>query len=272
MIPDKVQVLRDRIQQDSVGFLVAFMIYQAALHAALLCVAPDLTDMDAGSAQRLARIVASVMTVFVIVRTIRSAVYKRLSWRVTAVECIALTAMHLTAVFLPEIRYVLLACTVSVICTIIYRITLSKLEMRVLQPVTTKRFVGDGFDLDLSYISERVVAMSLPVSEKESQAGVSGNSIGDVISLLSRHGVFRIFYIDSEPSGVPQLFNEVYLGLERHSVPPIAMLLAFCQQIDEFLSQTQQNPTTRSTQTELGQTPGQLAHGVVAICKAQRTL
>ena len=98
-----------------------------------------------------------------------------------------------------------------------------------------QRFVNDDFDLDLAYITPRIIAMSLP---GEGLEAAYRNSIEDVAALLrSEHGEGYMVYNLSQLSyDISKLNHQVLdFGWPDHQAPPLKLLFAICASIDSWL-------------------------------------
>jgi PTEN phosphatase family protein len=85
-----------------------------------------------------------------------------------------------------------------------------------------RRFVEDGFDLDLTYVTERVIAMSFPSTGKQ---GLYRNPIKEVVRLLdTRHrGRYKVYNLCSEKSYDSSYFHGQVerIKIDDHTVPPL---------------------------------------------------
>ncbi|KAI8338160.1 protein-tyrosine phosphatase-like protein [Chlamydoabsidia padenii] len=106
-----------------------------------------------------------------------------------------------------------------------------------------QRYVNDTVDLDLSYITDRILAMGFP---SEGLEGLYRNHWMDVKSFLeSQHGPhhYKIFNLRAEKS-----YDKIKFGgnvsdypFLDHQVPSLAMIHHFCQDASDWLSQDQDN-------------------------------
>ena len=97
------------------------------------------------------------------------------------------------------------------------------------------RYEGDGYNLDLSYITPRVIAMSLP---GEGVHKVYRNSIDSVSRFLNdkHHGNYRIFNC----SGIKYDYEKFGASVkefpwEDHYPPPIELLFYACNEMHQWL-------------------------------------
>ena len=101
-----------------------------------------------------------------------------------------------------------------------------------------KRIQQDGFDLDLTYITEQIIAMGLPCT------GVSGiyrNPQGEVIKFLTAYheGQYKIYNLCARPQD--QYDAEKFAGrvacypFEDHEVPPLKMVDTLARDVEEWL-------------------------------------
>jgi phosphatidylinositol-3,4,5-trisphosphate 3-phosphatase/dual-specificity protein phosphatase PTEN len=99
-----------------------------------------------------------------------------------------------------------------------------------------KRFIDEKYNLDLSYITSRIIAMAFPASGIEK---IYRNSIDSVSKFLKeRH---KENYIVINLSGKKydySKFNNRVLEYEwvDHHAPPLKILFQICEKIQKFLS------------------------------------
>ncbi|KAH9280307.1 Phosphatidylinositol 3,4,5-trisphosphate 3-phosphatase and dual-specificity protein phosphatase PTEN [Echinococcus granulosus] len=118
-----------------------------------------------------------------------------------------------------------------------------------------KRFQADGFDLDLSYISPRIIAMGFPAERIE---GLYRNHIDEVSRFFEmRHkGHYKIYHLCNERD-----FNEyrfsgpvVRYPFSDHNAPQFEQILALCQDVMEFLKQHPENVVAINCKAGKGRT------------------
>lgn len=107
-----------------------------------------------------------------------------------------------------------------------------------------KRFKEDGFDLDLSYITERIIAMGFP---SEGAEAVYRNPIEEVQRFFQlRHpGKFKIYNVCSERSYEHEKFEGIEgAGLvchdfkwDDHNPPPLEIVAPMCDDMSNFLAE-----------------------------------
>ncbi|KAG6551805.1 hypothetical protein Mapa_006622 [Marchantia paleacea] len=105
-----------------------------------------------------------------------------------------------------------------------------------------RRFMENGFDLDLSYITNRVIAMAYP---GESWEGFFRNPLSEVMRFLKtyheRH--FKVINLCSERDYDPTKLggNVERIPLEDHQIAPLNAMLKYCRTVDDWLSQDENN-------------------------------
>lgn len=109
---------------------------------------------------------------------------------------------------------------------------------------TTHRFVNDKFNLDLSYITKRIIVMAFPA------AGVKGaalNNIKDVKRFFDeRHPHSYMVYnlnVDPEYTYEDNRFDGRVrkMGFADHGPPPLILLVSICHDIAAYLRQSPLN-------------------------------
>ncbi len=110
-------------------------------------------------------------------------------------------------------------------------------KVRSLVSADKNRFQDGSHDLDLTYITERVIAMSFPAEGFESSYR---NDIHAVARFLKeKHGEhFMIFNLCSERGYNYSLFDnhvQGWCGFADHHAPPLALIFRLCRAIDQWL-------------------------------------
>ncbi|XP_057967742.1 phosphatidylinositol 3,4,5-trisphosphate 3-phosphatase and protein-tyrosine-phosphatase PTEN1 isoform X3 [Malania oleifera] len=105
-----------------------------------------------------------------------------------------------------------------------------------------RRMLIGGYDLDMTYITERVLAMSFPA---ERMRAMYRNPLWQVRSVLdTRHpGHYKVYNLCIEETYDPSHFHgrvESFPFDDNH-VPPLHMIKLFCQSVDSWLSRDPKN-------------------------------
>ena len=99
----------------------------------------------------------------------------------------------------------------------------------------TDRYTEEGFDLDLTYITERIIAMSFPATGVES---VYRNCLRDVAKMLmNKHGEnYLVFNLSERRYDISKLNNQVLdFGWPDHLAPSLDRLCSICKSISSWL-------------------------------------
>ncbi|XP_058451447.1 GATA zinc finger domain-containing protein 7 isoform X2 [Malaya genurostris] len=104
-----------------------------------------------------------------------------------------------------------------------------------------RRYTQDGFDLDLTYINDRIIAMGYPAEMLE---GIYRNKIEDVQRMLDKNhaGHYKVYNLCSERSYNHERFPyySVY-PFKDHNPPDIELINSFCKDVDEYLQADSRN-------------------------------
>ena len=103
------------------------------------------------------------------------------------------------------------------------------------------RFCYDGFDLDLTYITPRIIGMGLPSTSIE---GIYRNNMEDVKRFFAtRHKNHYKVYNLCEEKTYPKdtFYQQAYYPFVDHEAPPISLLITFCQDAASFLAENVNN-------------------------------
>ncbi|EGC35641.1 hypothetical protein DICPUDRAFT_33074 [Dictyostelium purpureum] len=105
-----------------------------------------------------------------------------------------------------------------------------------------KRFIQDGFNLDLSYITEKILAMGYPA---DSIHKAFRNDINDVYNFFEKYhsGHWKILNVAMEISYKTTKVggNVIVMGFEDHTPPPFLLLLQIIQVMDTWLNKDEAN-------------------------------
>ena len=106
-------------------------------------------------------------------------------------------------------------------------------KMNKLRSVVSKkkqRFQKEGFDLDLTYISDRVISMGFPSTGAES---LYRNPLEEVKSFFqSKHDDhYKIYNLCSEKNYDPSVFSNrvARFPFDDHNAPHFSLILDFCE-------------------------------------------
>lgn len=103
------------------------------------------------------------------------------------------------------------------------------------------RFTYDEFDLDLTYITPRIIAMGLPSSNIE---GLFRNSMDDVRKFFQqRHPEHhKVYNLCDEKNYNTKLFHkQANYPFHDHEAPPLHIILPFCEDAKAFLDEHPKN-------------------------------
>ena len=103
------------------------------------------------------------------------------------------------------------------------------------------RFCYDGFDLDLTYITTRIIAMGMPSSNLE---GLYRNPMEEVQKFLNtRHNEHYKVYNLCEERGYPKnsFYKQEVYPFKDHEAPPLNLMKSFCEDAKSFLDEDEKN-------------------------------
>ncbi|TMS13929.1 putative tyrosine-protein phosphatase TPTE [Larimichthys crocea] len=128
----------------------------------------------------------------------------------------------------------------------VFRLAAQKKELekvtRRMVSENKRRYQKDGFDLDLTYVTDRVIAMSFPSSGKQS---FYRNPIKEVARFLdTKHeGHYKVYNLCSEKGYDPQFFHYRVerVFIDDHNVPSLEDMLKYTASVREWMSADPQN-------------------------------
>ncbi|KAH9623107.1 hypothetical protein KSS87_002538 [Heliosperma pusillum] len=113
-----------------------------------------------------------------------------------------------------------------------------------------RRYQADGYDLDLTYITENILAMGFPAGDISSGffgyvEGFYRNHMEEVISFLESHhkGKYKVYNLCSERLYDASLFEGKVASFpfDDHNCPPIHLITLFCQSAYAWLKEDIEN-------------------------------
>ncbi|KAG6666184.1 phosphatidylinositol 3,4,5-trisphosphate 3-phosphatase and protein-tyrosine-phosphatase PTEN2A-like [Carya illinoinensis] len=113
-----------------------------------------------------------------------------------------------------------------------------------------RRYMEGGFDLDMAYITENIIAMGFPAGDLSS--GIFGyfegfyrNHMEEVIKFFETHhkGKYKVYNLCSERLYDASLFEGKVASFpfDDHNCPPIHLIKSFCQSAYSWLKEDIQN-------------------------------
>lgn len=102
------------------------------------------------------------------------------------------------------------------------------------------RFNQDGFDLDLTYITENIIAMGFPSNSLEK---FYRNGMEDVKKFFeTKHSKkYKVYNLCSEKTYPDSSFNmQAHFPFDDHEAPPFPIILEFCKDLSEWLKEPDQ--------------------------------
>ncbi|XP_031128393.1 phosphatidylinositol 3,4,5-trisphosphate 3-phosphatase and protein-tyrosine-phosphatase PTEN2A-like [Ipomoea triloba] len=113
-----------------------------------------------------------------------------------------------------------------------------------------RRYQEGGFDLDLTYITENIIAMGFPAGDMSSGffgyvEGFYRNHMEEVIKFFETHhkGKYKVYNLCSERLYDASLFEGKVASFpfDDHNCPPVQLILSFCQSAYSWLKEDIEN-------------------------------
>lgn len=118
----------------------------------------------------------------------------------------------------------------------------ASVHIRNLVSKKRRRMLVEGYDLDMTYITDRVLAMSFPA---ERMRAVYRNPLWQVKSVLDmRHqDCYKVYNLCIEEAYEPSHFHGrvARYPFDDNHVPPLAMIKEFCEDVDSWLASDPKN-------------------------------
>ena len=123
------------------------------------------------------------------------------------------------------------------------------------------RLKGDGFDLDLTYLTDEIICMGLPSKGVEA---LYRNPIDEVVRFMETNhgGKYKVFNLCTERTYDIDKFGSACASFpfEDHGAPPLALVSAFCASAKQWLLQGMDNVVAIHCKAGKGRT------GLMACC------
>ena len=104
-----------------------------------------------------------------------------------------------------------------------------------------RRYIKDGFDLDLAYITDRIIAMGFPA---QGFTSLFRNKMNDVQKFLTKYhgGNYKVYNL-CQKLYKDKLFEKVNaeFQFEDHHAPPFKMIKRFWEDLEDWLDADEKN-------------------------------
>ena len=102
------------------------------------------------------------------------------------------------------------------------------------------RFCYDGFDLDLTYITTKIIAMGFPSKAIE---GIYRNSMEDVKNFFAkRHpNHYKVYNLCDDKKYGNCFYKQGWFPFKDHEAPPLNLIRPFCEDAKSFLDEDKEN-------------------------------
>lgn len=113
---------------------------------------------------------------------------------------------------------------------------------RVVVSQNRRRFQQDGYDLDLTYITDRIIAMGYPADTTEA---FYRNSMNHTVNFLEHkhHGHYKVFNLRGQYVYDTSRFHNRVLSFEMtdHHPPRLELMAPFCREVHDYLDADPRN-------------------------------
>ncbi|GMH14811.1 hypothetical protein Nepgr_016652 [Nepenthes gracilis] len=126
-----------------------------------------------------------------------------------------------------------------------------------------RRYQDGGFDLDMTYITETIIAMGFPAGDISSGffgyvEGFYRNHMDEVIRFFETHhkGKYKVYNLCSERLYDASLFQgkAASFPFDDHNCPPLHLILSFCQSAYTWLKEDIENVVVVHCKAGMGRT------------------
>uniref|UniRef100_A0A915PRE8 Phosphatidylinositol-3,4,5-trisphosphate 3-phosphatase n=1 Tax=Setaria digitata TaxID=48799 RepID=A0A915PRE8_9BILA len=105
-----------------------------------------------------------------------------------------------------------------------------------------RRYKKDNFDLDLTYITDRIIAMGFPATDQEK---IYRNSMEATVAFLERYHAdhYMVFNLRGRHAYDPSHFHNRVMTFEMddHHPPRLELMAPFCRAVHDYLAADEQN-------------------------------
>ncbi|KAL3110153.1 hypothetical protein niasHT_015756 [Heterodera trifolii] len=114
--------------------------------------------------------------------------------------------------------------------------------LRTIVSQNRRRYQMDGFNLDLTYITDRIIAMGYPADTREA---LYRNSMNHIVRFLEHYhpGHYKVFNLRGQYVYDPANFHNRVVSFEMtdHHPPRLELMAPFCREVHDYLDADPQN-------------------------------